>query len=164
MLILRGVTLLFLEEIDIKQSSKVCDIPIEQIYEAVHIIGKSKTLLTMWSMGLNQSSMGVDKNLPIINLNLIIGKIGRIGCGPFSLTGQPNAMGGREVGGLANLLAAHHDLTNPKHRKKIANFWGSKEINSAPGLTATEMIDAIEEGKLKALWIVCTNPPLVYQI
>ena len=148
----------FLQTINIEESAKICSIPANQIEEATHIIGKSKTLLTMWAMGLNQSSKGVDKNLTLINLNLITGRIGKPGCGPFSLTGQPNAMGGREVGGLANLLAAHHNLANPEHRKKVSNFWDSKTISPNLGLTATEMIDAIEEGKLKALWIVCTNP------
>ena len=149
----------FLMAQTLEKSGQICQIPTEQIEQATHIIGKSKALLTMWAMGLNQSSKGVDKNLALINLNLITGRIGRAGCGPFSLTGQPNAMGGREVGGLANLLAAHHDLNNPEHRKKVANFWQTDTpINSTAGLTATEMIDAIEEGKLKALWVICTNP------
>ena len=148
----------FLHSIDIEESAKICAINKKEIVRACDMIGKSKTLLTMWAMGLNQSSFGVDKNLALINLNLITGRIGKAGCGPFSLTGQPNAMGGREVGGLANLLAAHHDLANPQDRKKVADFWQSKEISASSGLTATEMIDAIEEDKLKALWIVCTNP------
>ena len=80
------------------------------------------------------------------------------GAGPFSLTGQPNAMGGREVGGMANLLAAHKDLANPVHRKEVRDFWGGTEISEKPGLTATEMFDALNSGKLKAIWIVCTNP------
>ena len=74
------------------------------------------------------------------------------------MTGQPNAMGGREVGGMANLLAAHKDLSNDQHRKEVQDYWGSKEIQKNPGLTATEMFDGLLEGKLKAIWIICTNP------
>jgi len=109
-------------------------------------------------MGLNQSVVGVDKNFALLNLSLITGQVGKPGSGPFSLTGQPNAMGGREVGGMANLLAAHKDLFNPQHRQEVADFWGVNEISSKPGYTATEMFEALEKGKLKAVWIVCTNP------
>jgi ferredoxin-nitrate reductase len=111
-------------------------------------------------MGLNQSVIGVNKNLSLINLNLITGQIGKPGAGPFSLTGQPNAMGGREVGGLSNLLPAHRDLMNESHRNEVEKFWQIPlgTIQSRPGLTATEMFDALNEGKLKAIWILCTNP------
>jgi ferredoxin-nitrate reductase len=112
----------------------------------------------MWTMGLNQSSIGVNKNLSLINLNLITGHIGKPGSGPFSLTGQPNAMGGREVGGLSNLLPAHRNLANADHRAEVEKFWGGTTINPQPGLTATEMFEALNEGKLKAIWILCTNP------
>src|SRR5690606_7689948 len=112
----------------------------------------------MWTMGLNQSVVGVNKNLALLNLHLITGRIGKPGSGPLSLTGQPNAMGGREVGGLANLLPAHRDLKNALHRKEVQKFWGGKEIGEQAGLTATEMFDALESGKLKAIWILCTNP------
>ena len=94
----------------------------------------------------------------LISLNLITGHIGKPGSGPFSLTGQPNAMGGREVGGLATMLAAHRTLDNPVHRKEVADFWGVPSITEKPGLTATQMIEALERGDLKAVWIVCTNP------
>jgi ferredoxin-nitrate reductase len=100
-------------------------------------------------MGLNQSAIGVDKNLSLINLHLITGKIGKAGSGPLSLTGQPNAMGGREVGGLSNMLAVHKNLDNPIHRQEVQDFWGGAEINPKPGLTATEMFEALESGKLK---------------
>src|SRR5690606_22226233 len=89
---------------------------------------------------------------------LITGHIGKPGSGPFSLTGQPNAMGGREVGGLATMLAAHRSLANEKDREDVARFWSAPSISSKPGLTATEMIEALERGELKAVWIVCTNP------
>ncbi len=147
-----------LKTIDIALAAKECDIDEKLIHQAAKMIAESKTLLSMWTMGLNQSSIGTKKNLALINLSLITGRIGKAGSGPFSLTGQPNAMGGREVGGLANLLAAHHDLANPEHRNKVADYWGSGSISSKPGLTATQMIDAIEEGKLKAIWVICTNP------
>src|SRR5690606_24028114 len=109
-------------------------------------------------VGLNQSVIGVNKNLALISLNLITGHIGKPGSGPFSLTGQPNAMGGREVGGLATMLAAHRSLSNPVHREEVANFWGVQSISEKPGLTATQMIEALERGDLKAVWIICTKP------
>jgi ferredoxin-nitrate reductase len=110
-------------------------------------------------MGLNQSAIGVNKNLSLINLHLSTGKIGKPGNGPFSLTGQPNAMGGRETGGLANILPAHREVVNPVHRQEMEEFWDSPvKIADKPGLTATEMFDALAEGKLKAIWIINTNP------
>ena len=109
-------------------------------------------------MGLNQSAVGVNKNLSLINLNLITGHIGKPGSGPFSLTGQPNAMGGREAGGLANLLPAHRNLADPLHRAAVQQFWGGTTISGKTGLTATEMFEALNDGRLKAIWIICTNP------
>ncbi|MBK0384472.1 molybdopterin-dependent oxidoreductase [Pedobacter sp. SD-b] len=147
-------------EKSLEESAKICGLAIADIKLAAKYIAQSKGFISMWTMGLNQSSVGVNKNLSLINLNLITGKIGKPGSGPFSLTGQPNAMGGREVGGLSNMLAAHKDLANPVHRKEVQEFWGGKEISPNPGLTATEMFDALEEGKLKAIWIICTNPLL----
>ena len=142
----------------LKQYAAICQISIDDIIEAARLIGQSKGFITMWAMGLNQSTSGVNQNLALINLNLITGKIGKPGSGPFSLTGQPNAMGGREVGGLSNLLAAHKNLANPEHRKEVANFWGVETIQEKPGLTATEMYEALKSGKMKAVWIICTNP------
>ncbi|MEO5911200.1 MAG: molybdopterin-dependent oxidoreductase, partial [Pelobium sp.] len=144
----------------LEESAKICGLAVADIKLAAKYIAASKGYISMWTMGLNQSSMGVDKNLSLINLHLITGKIGKPGCGPFSLTGQPNAMGGREVGGLSNMLAAHKNLDNPLHRKEVQDFWSGGEINSKPGLTATEMFDALESGTLKAIWIMCTNPLL----
>lgn len=142
----------------LKESADICRISEYEICQAASYIGESKTLLTMWTMGLNQSVKGVDKNLSLIDLNLITGRIGKPGSGPFSLTGQPNAMGGREVGGLANLLPAHRDLKNASHRQEVADFWGGTTLSDKPGLTATEMFEALADGKLKAVWILCTNP------
>ncbi len=142
----------------LKEYAAICQVPIDDIIEAAHLIGKSKGFITMWAMGLNQSTSGVNQNLALINLNLITGQIGKPGAGPFSLTGQPNAMGGREVGGLSNLLAAHKNLQNPEHRQEVADFWGVPAISAKPGLTATEMYESLASGKMKAVWIICTNP------
>ena len=142
----------------LKEASKACGVPVNAIKKAAKYIGLSKGFISMWAMGLNQSVVGTDKNVALLNLSLITGQVGKPGAGPFSLTGQPNAMGGREVGGMANLLAVHKDLMNPEHRREVADFWGVNEINPKPGLTATEMFDALESGEMKAVWIACTNP------
>lgn len=142
----------------IKEASKICNVSEKDIRDAADIIGLSKGFISMWAMGLNQSVVGTDKNTALLNLSLITGQVGKPGSGPFSLTGQPNAMGGREVGGMANLLAVHKDLMNEEHRREVAQFWGVDTISPKPGLTATEMFDALESGKLKAIWIACTNP------
>ena len=141
-----------------EKASKLCGVPVNDIKMAAEMIGKAKGFLSLWAMGLNQSAIGVDKNTALLNISLLTGQIGKPGSGPFSLTGQPNAMGGREVGGMANLLAVHKELNNPTHRQEVADFWGVDEINEKPGLTATEMFDALESGKMKAIWIICTNP------
>lgn len=142
----------------VSEAARICDVDELDIRKAAGYIAASKGFLTLWAMGLNQSSVGVNKNIALISLNLITGHIGKPGSGPFSLTGQPNAMGGREVGGLATMLASHRSLANPAHRDEVARFWGVEKISDRPGLTATEMIDKLESGELKALWIVCTNP------
>ena len=145
-------------ETSIQDAAAICGVLVDDIRSAARLIGKSKGFLSLWAMGLNQSSDGVNKNLALINLNLITGQIGKPGSGPFSLTGQPNAMGGREVGGMATLLAAHRKLSDPVHREEIARFWGVDSLPEKPGLTATQMVEALEEGKMKAIWIICTNP------
>src|SRR5579885_1601851 len=104
-------------------------------------------------MGVNQSTQGVAKAGALIDLALATAQIGRPGAGPFSLTGQPNAMGGREVGGLSNLLSAHRDLDNPEHRAEIAKLWGVPSVPEKPGLSAVELFDAMAAGKIKAVWI-----------
>ncbi|OYT93685.1 MAG: nitrate reductase [Burkholderiales bacterium PBB3] len=114
--------------------------------------------LSLYCQGLNQSSSGTAKNAALINLHLATGQIGKPGAGPFSLTGQPNAMGGREVGGLANLLSAHRDLSNADHRAEVAALWGIPSVPDKPGKTAVEMFQAAADGEIKALWIACTNP------
>jgi len=145
-------------EKSLAEASVICGVKEERIRLAAKYIAEAKGFISMWTMGLNQSAVGVNKNLSLINLNLITGHIGKPGSGPLSLTGQPNAMGGREVGGLANLLPAHRDLANPLHRAEVQKFWGGTIINPKPGLTATEMFEALDNGSLKAIWILCTNP------
>ncbi|WP_066333422.1 nitrate reductase [Azohydromonas lata] len=114
--------------------------------------------LSLYCQGLNQSRNGTAKNAALVNLHLATGQIGQAGAGPFSLTGQPNAMGGREVGGLANLLSAHRDMANPEHRAEVARLWGVDDVPSRAGKTAVEMFEAAADGEIKALWIACTNP------
>ena len=118
---------------------------------------KPKTV-TAFSMGVNQSSAGTDKVNAIINCHLLTGRIGKTGAGPFSITGQPNAMGGREVGGMANMLAAHMDMASESHRAAVKSFWNSPAIASKPGLKAVDLFQAVRDGKIKALWIMATNP------
>jgi len=144
----------------VEEAAAICGVDENDIRLAASYIGNAKGFITMWTMGLNQSVIGVNKNLSLINLNLITGHIGKPGSGPFSLTGQPNAMGGREVGGLANLLPAHRDLSHEAHRNEVEKFWQIPlgTIQPKPGLTATEMFEALNDGKLKAIWILCTNP------
>ena len=142
----------------LKEAAHICGITVEEIKKAASMIGNANGFISMWTMGLNQSAIGTYKNFSLINLSLITGQIGKPGSGPFSLTGQPNAMGGREVGGMANLLAVHKDLLNEKDRNDVAEFWNVDKISLNPGLTATEMFDALESGKMKAIWIICTNP------
>jgi ferredoxin-nitrate reductase len=142
----------------VAEAARLCGVKEADIRLAAKYIADAKGFISMWTMGLNQSSVGVNKNLSLINLNLITGHIGKPGSGPLSLTGQPNAMGGREVGGLANLLPAHRNLDNPLHREEIQKFWGGGAIQPKPGLTATEMFEALNDGRLKAIWILCTNP------
>ena len=147
-----------LNDVDIRRASKVCGVSVADIRLAADYIGDAGAFLTMWAMGLNQSRVGVEKNGALLNLHLLTGQIGRPGAGPFSLTGQPNAMGGREVGGMASLLAAHRVLADPAHRAEVARFWGVDDLPAEPGLTATEMFDALEGGRMKAVWVICTNP------
>lgn len=118
----------------------------------------SEKTVTVFSQGVNQSTSGVDKVNAIINCHLATGRIGKPGMGPLSVTGQPNAMGGREVGGLANTLACHIDIENPKHSNAVRTFWQAPVMPKAQGLKAIDMFDAIERDEIKALWVICTNP------
>lgn len=115
-------------------------------------------VVTIYSQGVNQSTSGTDKVNAVLNCHLATGRIGTEGCGPFSVTGQPNAMGGREVGGLANMLACHLDLEHPDHRGAVAEFWGADRVPDAAGLKAVDMFRAVGDGRIKALWVIHTNP------
>src|SRR5882724_5736117 len=143
-----------------KVAEEICGVPECLIVEGALIFGKADRPLSLWSMGVNQSTVGVHKNNAINNLHLATGKIGKPGCGPFSLTGQPNAMGGREVGGLSHLLPGYRSIQDAKHRKEVARFWDVPYdgISPKPGLSALEQFEALAERKLKAIWILCTNP------
>lgn len=138
--------------------AQTCGVSKEDLLQAARLFATSKATLSLYCQGLNQSSSGTAKNAALINLHLATGQIGKPGAGPFSLTGQPNAMGGREVGGLANLLSAHRDLANPQHRSEVAALWGVPSVPEQPGKTAVEMFQAAADGEIKALWITCTNP------
>ncbi len=118
----------------------------------------TEKVVTVFSQGVNQSTSGSDKVNAILNCHLATGRIGRPGLGPLSVTGQPNAMGGREVGGLANMLACHLDLENAAHRGAVRKFWNAGPLPEAPGLKAVDMFRAVVDGRIKALWIIHTNP------
>jgi len=139
-------------------TAQLCGIQEDALVQATRWFGKHTPTLSLYCQGLNQSTSGTDKNAALINLHLLTGQIGKPGAGPFSLTGQPNAMGGREVGGLANLLSAHRDLSNAQHRAEVAALWGIDDVPSKPGKSAVEMFQAGADGEIDMLWIVCTNP------
>jgi Anaerobic dehydrogenases, typically selenocysteine-containing len=129
-----------------------------QLREFYRLFTTTEKVVTCYSQGVNQSSSGTDKVNAILNCHLATGRIGKPGMGPFSLTGQPNAMGGREVGGLANMLAAHMELESAEHRHRVQRFWGSPVIAEKPGLKAVDLFQAVADGRIKALWIMATNP------
>ena len=139
-------------------AARICGVNESQIVEFATWWKQSNATLSMYCQGLNQSACGTDKNAALINLHLATAQIGKPGAGPFSLTGQPNAMGGREVGGLANLLPGHREVADPEHRAEVAKLWGVDSLPSVPGKSAVEMFDAVRRGEIKLLWIACTNP------
>ena len=118
---------------------------------------QTRRVVTVYSQGVNQSSSGTDKVNAILNVHLATGRIGQPGAGPFSVTGQPNAMGGREVGGLANQLAAHIPFDD-EGCDRVRRFWNASALATKPGLKAVDLFDAVHDGRIKALWIICTNP------
>ena len=122
------------------------------------LFAATERVVTVYSQGVNQSISGTDKVNAIINCHLVTGRIGRPGMGPLSITGQPNAMGGREVGGLANQLAAHLELDNPAHRDLVRDVWTAPRMATRPGLKAVDLFRAVADGRIKALWIMATNP------
>ncbi|AIF48956.1 nitrate reductase [Dyella japonica] len=138
--------------------ARLCGVQTADLLAFYRLFARHEKTVTLFSQGVNQSSSGTDKVNSIINCHLLTGRIGKPGAGPFSITGQPNAMGGREVGGLANMLAAHMDLHDATHREIVQSFWASPRMASQPGLKAVALFDAILEGRVKALWIMGTNP------
>jgi assimilatory nitrate reductase catalytic subunit len=141
-----------------ERAAQVCGVPARDIVTAALWFARAGASLSLYCQGLNQSAHGTANNAALVNLHLATGHIGRRGAGPLSLTGQPNAMGGREVGGMANLLSAHRDLANRAHRDEVARLWGVDAVPATPGLTAVELFDALGDGRVKAVWIACTNP------
>ncbi|MBE9157629.1 nitrate reductase [Nodosilinea sp. LEGE 06152] len=137
-----------------------CGITVADLETAARTWSKAKAVLSLWSMGLNQSSEGTAKVRSLINLHLMTGNIGRQGAGPFSLTGQPNAMGGREAGGLSHILPGYRLVKNPDHRRQVEAFWGlpAGQISATPGLAVGEMMLALEQRQVGLLWIAATNP------
>ncbi|MGK3141101.1 nitrate reductase [Pantoea sp. C2G6] len=142
---------------EVDRVAAACDLSVQQVTHFFQLFSQHDRVLTLWCMGINQSATGSDNNQAMLNLHLLTGKIGRVGCGPFSLTGQPNAMGGREVGGLANQLAAHMSFTDADC-DRVQRFWRSPTIAREPGLTALDLFRAISDGEVKAVWIMGTNP------
>lgn len=142
----------------IEQVARQCNVNVEDLQCFYQWFASHEKVMSLYSQGINQSSSGTDKVNAIINCHLATGRIGKPGMAPFSLTGQPNAMGGREVGGLSNQLAAHMDFSNTEDIERVARFWGTNNIARKPGLAAVELFDAIYEGKVKAVWIMGTNP------
>lgn len=142
----------------IPKVAQVCGIAEAQVSEFFRAFSATSCTVTVFSQGINQSSSGVDKANAIINVHLATGRIGKLGMGPFSVTGQPNAMGGREVGGLANQLAAHMDFSDAVSIDRVSRFWHAPNIARDSGLKAVEMFQAIADKNIKAVWIMGTNP------
>ncbi len=141
-------------------AAEVCALPRAAIVDAARTFGRARAALSFWSMGLNQSTVGVAKNTALMNLHLATGQVARPGAGPFSLTGQPNAMGGREVGGLAHLLPGYRSVARAEDRAEVAAAWGipAEHLSPRPGLTAVELFEALAAGRVRVLWVICTNP------
>lgn len=141
-----------------QQVADKCGLSVEQVEAFYRLYARTDRVVTAYSQGINQWSYGSDQVNSILNCHLLSGRIGRQGMGPLSITGQPNAMGGREVGGLANQLAAHMSLDDQQHRLLVQRFWQSPVIAESEGLKAVDMFRAIDEGRIKAVWIMATNP------
>ena len=153
-----GETLAGCSTQSVEETAHICGLPLGSVQLFFDWFAKTARTVTLYSQGVNQSTSGTDKVNAIINCHLLTGRIGQPGAGPFSLIGQPTAMGGREVGGLANQLAAHMDLANPEHRALVQWFWDAPRIAAEAGLMAVDMIDTMREDRIKAVWILSTNP------
>lgn len=144
--------------LEIEDIAKITGLARAELYDFYQMFADTERVVTVYSQGVNQSSAGTDKVNAIINCHLATGRIGKPGMGPFSVTGQPNAMGGREAGGLANMLAAHMEIENEAHRAIVADFWQTDRLPNSAGLKAVDLFGAVADGRIKALWIVATNP------
>jgi assimilatory nitrate reductase catalytic subunit len=144
--------------LSLAQAARTTGLAAADIERAAFWFARSPTCLSLWCQGLNQSTHGSDNGAALIHLHLASGQIGRAGTGPFSLTGQPNAMGGRETGTMASLLPGHRDPACAEDRAEMARLWGIDALPAAPGLSAVELFDAAASGRIRALWIACTNP------
>ncbi|MDX5299283.1 MAG: molybdopterin-dependent oxidoreductase, partial [Gammaproteobacteria bacterium] len=143
---------------DLASCARLCDVPQADLERFFTWFAETRRTVTLYSQGINQSSSGTDKCNAIINCHLATGRVGLPGASPFSITGQPNAMGGREVGGLANQLAAHLDYDTPGARDRVRGFWDAPRLPEAPGLKAVDLFEAVHSGRIKAVWILGTNP------
>ena len=146
-----------LDACGLAETAEACDVPIRDLAAFYELFAANPRTITLFSQGINQSIRGTDQGNAIINLHLATARIGKPGAGPFSITGQPNAMGGREVGGLATTLAAHRDFA-PENRADVQRFWSSPTIAEKPGLKAVDLFRQLRNGKIKALWVMATNP------
>ncbi|SMF36327.1 assimilatory nitrate reductase catalytic subunit [Tistlia consotensis] len=146
------------EATDLAAVAAACDLPLDALEGFCELLAGTPRTVTLFSQGVNQSSSGSDKVNAILNLHLATGRIGRPGMGPFSVTGQPNAMGGREVGGLANQLAAHMDPDDPDDLDRLRRFWRAPNLRGGQGLKALELFEAVAARRIRALWIAGTNP------
>ncbi|MBL0769341.1 molybdopterin-dependent oxidoreductase [Sphingopyxis sp. DHUNG17] len=142
---------------DLWSVARTCDVPVADLRHFYELFAATPRTITLFSQGVNQSTSGTDQGNAILNLHLATGRIGKPGAAPFSITGQPNAMGGREVGGLASTLAAHMDFADD-NRERIARFWAAPAVAEKPGLKAVDLFRSIGEGRIKALWVMATNP------
>jgi sulfite reductase (NADPH) flavoprotein alpha-component len=143
-----------------ERAAEITELPVDDLIQAARLIGESAALMSLWTMGLNQSARGTWQTNAICNLHLATGQIGRVGSGPFSLTGQPNAMGGREVGYMSGGLPGHRSVHDARDRAEIEALWGVPEgtIRPRPGFPAVDLFKALESGEVKALWIIGSNP------
>lgn len=144
--------------VDLTDAARRCGLPLADIERAAREFARAPAALSLYCQGLNQSAHGADNNAALIHLHLATGQIGRPGAGPFSLTGQPNAMGGRESGSMATLLTGHRDPYVATDREDVARLWGVDALPDTPGLTAVELFEAAADGAIDALWITCTDP------
>ncbi|TFF17956.1 nitrate reductase [Jiella endophytica] len=144
--------------LDIAAVAAATGLDAREVRSFYELFARTEKVVTVYSQGVNQSVRGTDKVNAIVNCHLATGRIGRPGMGPFSITGQPNAMGGREVGGMANMLAAHMAIEDETHRGIVQRFWNAPQIADRPGLKAVEMFRAVADGRIKTIWIMGTNP------